>query len=1823
MFLGLLIVLSCSLLAEDNPAFSYPLPFQLEECVSLQTGDLSFQIEDLAIHGKEPVVIRRSYNSSKRREKEGGWSFWPETKMTLSKKSFWNNLLYVFNPYKKQKEQADYYLCLTAENGEDLELGGFLHKDTKVIFFEGRANPGCRTAQAAGLNEEISAKANYSNLRIEIDLKKARLTAFLPNGGKRVYQTEFGSYDDDDLPLEFFLSLEIKPNGNKLRYFWDSSKHLSEIKSFSPSDKLVYASAKFFYNGSKDGKHNFQILASDGRRIQYSFSRIQRKKDKSESHYLRSVSSNFAPTECYEYESRQNQQGPGLESLYLPQGKILEVEYFSNAKDKRNHLVRSLKLPQNQALAKAYIFDYSIEKNKKSSRSSKTDLEGNRTEYFFHTEEGLEGRLKAIEIFLESSPKGFFGWGRNRQKYSTQRFYYDQAGNLCGKALFDSANQALMAKGFSYDQRGNVVKETLFGDLTGEKSSAIELRENGQPKDHPEQSYSKFYRYSQDSFNLCLEEKEENGLKSEYAYKPGTDLVISKILKSGEEVLERHFFEYDHENVLIKAIEDDGSSLDPDNLNDLTCRKIKYFTLSSKAGLFNLTESCEEKYMDQNRCEKLLKKSLFTYAPNGRIVQETVFDALNTKAYSIKYNYNSLDLLASKSDPFGQVFSYFYDSNFNLAEIQEGESGPQKLFKYDQLNRQIQRTTVLENKQQATTFFAYDYKNNLLAATDERGHKTAYFYDGLGRLFKTIYPAVLNEHKVTINPTEEIEYDLLGHPIKKTNPQKESIQTAYTLYHQPKEIVFPNGKKEKYTYDKNGRIKTICRENGVKELFTYNPLGCLLLKQRLNKSGQLLSEESWLYKGRRLLQKTAKNGLKTCYQYDAAGRLAEEKFKDENLNLEKRTSYTYDPLGFEESRTLYLSEQMGLREKFKRDLAGRVLEAFQENLPGQVFERQSYSYDSFGNLEKRSVFSNQGQILSQEHFFYDLKGRLLKQLDPMGQTTVFSYNDAWPTEDGDLACQTALQDPEGHLTLQTFDSLGRLALIEKKNPSGSTVAKINYYYDASGNKALAEELLFLKDKPLFKKTTQWIWENGQIKKVILAKGSPSEKTYQITYNKQGLKSSLKKPSNLTLFYEYDENERLIKLKSSDGTIDFAYTYNINGDLTAAADLKTGLTLKRSFDLFGRLCQEEAGGFKVSQKTDLFGRTVQLTLPDLSTIDYAYDEYNLKTIRRLKNKQSFTYRYLNYEGQRPLNAEIENLTPIHYHFDKLGRKEFVSSRFFQQQAAFSPSGLITGLKTHAFPEAVYEYDGLFQIKSEKGAFDLDYLFDSNFNLKQKNQLAFDSSEASELISDFDYDTDGLPIRSKSSGDLFYYDALGRLSAFVSSKVKIEYTYDALNRRFSKTLAFPDSPKTPKNYFLNFGSQEIGLLEEDGSLSELKIFSPPSAFQGPELVALELTTAQNGSRIYPVLNDLRGNLAALLDEKGIRESYLYSAFGETRIFSSRRQELKTSFYGRPYAFQGCKEEENGLIFFSNRYFDPQRARFLTPDPLGLDPELPESSNPYFFAHNNPFKEHDPKGLSPEQLFPNRSLYHHCKNSLQTAFNWLALPLRIAGFGLELVGRHLMPVPVFQDLICIGGRFLALNFSSCSPEESRFFTLGSFDPKANLFFVHGIMNGRSSALKSARLLNDLAQKNGQTAFFSHPSHGFLGDLFETLALKLKIETGTVKELRKTLKTYLNRLDSDGRLLIIAHSQGALLTRMALKKLSSDELAKLEIRNFGLAAPNQGTDSQSYLSSRDLPGRLLSFSKAKTLQARSSAAWIDHAFNGATYHARARAEIEGFFRN
>ena len=97
---------------------------------------------------------------------------------------------------------------------------------------------------------------------------------------------------------------------------------------------------------------------------------------------------------------------------------------------------------------------------------------------------------------------------------------------------------------------------------------------------------------------------------------------------------------------------------------------------------------------------------------------------------------------------------------------------------------------------------------------------------------------------------------------------------------------------------------------------------------------------------------------------------------------------------------------------------------------------------------------------------------------------------------------------------------------------------------------------------------------------------------------------------------------------------------------------------------------------------------------------------------------------------------------------------------------------------------------------------------------------------------------------------------------------------------------------------------------------------------------------------------GSIIAITDSYGrVVQRYEYDSFGNITY----RQDPN---FIQPYTYTGREyDEETGLYYYRNRYYDPKIGRFITQDPIGFWGGI----NFYSYVGNSPLNWGDPWGLS----------------------------------------------------------------------------------------------------------------------------------------------------------------------------------------------------------------------------------------------------------------------
>ncbi len=1515
----------------------------IANAVNAITGDYFISETDLIIEGCEPIVIHPTYLSKNGKD---NWYFLNH--LTIE---YYTSMLMVSTTEPNGVTLT--YDCSKMGRSKKIKNSGSKNDENRKRFNENTfeeinlLEASYKGGLTNSLNFEISGRQNIKNNRVLMNLNANKIKINCSNGTVRYYE----KYKIENLLMMkftvpksetvflFHLKQEILPNQNKIIYQYDNQNNLIQIKTTNFYETKTYATLNI-----KQSNNQYILTSSDNKKLIYTTN------NEGKFNLLTSCQFPQKPNETYRYYY-DNEIKPCITERSKPQNRDFQIEYYTKGthivngktieindiKDPKFMRVKSIKsrAAPNGELVETYKFIYNLNQDPKAcfeeGFTEVYDVNNIKTIYRFSNL-----RLDSIERYDENSKlknKEILSWGKGQNATKDVTF-------LLSKTFLDSKNSIVFHKEFIYDTRGNVIKESFFSNLSG-KNNEITFDERFSFEDNIKKAkdnlevFSTYKTYSQDNKNLLVSQEDDNQLKIEYYYFNDTDLIKSKIIKDKNIIKIRYFYEYNSEFVLIKEIIDDGHTYNLNDLSNVTIRLIKTFTPKKDYPFINKAEVIEEKYLDLgDKKEKLIRKTILTYSNFGKIIKEEIYNSKNIKEYSIEKKYDDSGNLIEEVNPEGYVTTYDrYDENFNLL-TKKNPSGKTTNFEYDLLNRLTKKEEISSDNKYHITYFSYDLNSNIISTTNYLKNTTYFKYDCFNNLVETIKPngAIIS-----------LGYDDISRQIEIKDESRNITKTRYNGYNLPIEISYSDNTQEKFIYNLDGSLKKHTDQLDNSTIYEYDFLKRDIKKSIISFDNKSSINEEKTYSSFNLLSKKDPEGNITTYKYDYAGK------KISKTTLNEETRFLYDDLS-RLSTTVYVNDQNSLFEIEVKDYLNRILEQRKEDENGNIFYRIGYEYDLQNNKTKIIRYIHNYPCI--EKFRYDSFNRLIEHEDALGNVDFTTY-----IEDSNFL-QTKHIDPIKLQTIQTFDPLNRL-ILQEKIMDNTLVSKEEFSYDFADNLISQKSTIInLEDKSSkIVETKKEYDEMNRLKVLIEAANLPDQKVTYYSYTKKGQLFQVIKPNKIVLTYEYDylnNNTRLFSLNnSSNQRVDYQFTYNNLGFLIEVKDNISFSTTIRVLDHKGRILKETlANNLTLENIYDKKGNKIKLILPDSSFVEYIYNPCFLNTIIRKDSKGFEKYRHefskYDLDGNALKQNHIKNIQMIKQ-FDKLGRAVQIESPFFIQTIdLFNRDGTIKQMTFSALGEkdiSSYEYDPLKQLIEEKGLFTMKYSYDSHNNRLKKDNINYEINDLNQIIKvhpdeknqeEIIYNENG-NLKSKRffEGDpkndpkieVFYrYDALDRLiSIEKSNDYKLEFEYDAFNRRISKKYSkfaqywfSSEWEEISNNNYLYDDQNEIGSLDKQNNFIELRILSNTFHAEIGSSIAFEIN-----NNIYLPIHDLQGNVACLVSSTNDMELYRYSAFGEEKIYFNTSQ-CQVSEFKNSWRFSSKRKDESNLIYFGRRYYDSEYGR-----------------------------------------------------------------------------------------------------------------------------------------------------------------------------------------------------------------------------------------------------------------------------------------------------------
>jgi RHS repeat-associated protein len=437
----------------------------------------------------------------------------------------------------------------------------------------------------------------------------------------------------------------------------------------------------------------------------------------------------------------------------------------------------------------------------------------------------------------------------------------------------------------------------------------------------------------------------------------------------------------------------------------------------------------------------------------------------------------------------GTTDDYRYDEDGNL-QVHTRADGSRVHFEYDSRHR----LTGIRDAEGGVWKREYDAQGHLTEETDPLGHKTAYAYDKAGRPVR-ITDAKGGTRLLSYTPaghlasftdcsgkTRRWEHDSRGRIIKAIDAAGQTTRYRYSpsgegiVRHvdgnapgQAEEITLPDGTREHFVHDAEGRLLAHVDAVGRRRRYSYTRAG--LVAGRTDPAGHSLSYQ-WDLLGR-LIELRNENGSRYNFSYDPVGRLLEETGFDRKTTRYRHEESTGRLVAVEEgARVMQLqSDAMGRlvertagadAERFAFDGNGRMIEAANRNARLQWF------YDPAGNLtrEHHHYIANARTAVWQHR--YDELNQRVATIRPDGHTTqwltygsghvhglLLDGEDILGFERDDLHREVLREQRNGLRQRLRYDSGGRLQQqdIAQTRPSAIEALQLrrSYSYDKAGH----------------------------------------------------------------------------------------------------------------------------------------------------------------------------------------------------------------------------------------------------------------------------------------------------------------------------------------------------------------------------------------------------------------------------------------------------------------------------------------------------------------------------------------------------------------------------------------------------------------------------------------------------------------------------------------------------------------------------------------------------------------------------------------------------
>ncbi|PFF97705.1 RHS element core protein [Escherichia albertii] len=893
----------------------------------------------------------------------------------------------------------------------------------------------------------------------------------------------------------------------------------------------------------------------------------------------------------------------------------------------------------------------------------------------------------------------------------------------------------------------------------------------------------------------------------------------------------------------------------------------------------------------------------------------------------MRYGYDDTGRVTEQFNPAGLSYTYQYEKNcititdsLNRREVlhTEGEGGLKRVVKKELADGSITRSK-------------FDYMGRLQAQTDAAGRKTEYspnVVTGLvtrittpdGRKSEFYYN---NQNQLTsASGSDGLEirrkYDEYGRLTQETARNGDVSRYSYDNPHSelPSVTEDATGSRKQMMWSRYGQLLTFTDCSGYETHYEYDCFGQMTavhheegasLYRNYDNRGQLISVKDT-------------QGRETRYEYNAAGDLTVIVTPDGN-----RSETQYDAWGKAISTT-----QGGLTRSMEYDAAGRVITLTNENR-----SHSDFSYDTLDRLVQQRGFDGRTQ-----RYRYDLTGKLTQSEDE-GLITLWHYD-----ESDRITHRTVNSEPAEQWQYNDHGWLKEISHISE----GHRVA-VHYGYDRKGRLTGERQTVHNPEtgELLWQHETKHTYnEQGQANRFQADSLPPVE---WLTYG-SGYLAGMKLGDTPLVEYTRDKLHRETVRSFGNNAYELTSTYTPAGQLQSQH--LNSLVYDRDYDWNdnGELVrisgprQTREYGYSATGRLE----SVRTTAANLDIrIPYATDPAG----NRLPDPELHPDSTLTAWPDNRITEDAHYL----YRYDRYGRLTEKTDRI--------PAGVI---RTDDERTHYYHYDSQHRlvfytrIQHEEALVESRYFYDplgrrtgKQVWRRERDLTGWMSLSRKPEVTWYGWDGDRL---TTIQTDTTRIQTVYQPGSFIPL-IRIETENGVLDKTPRRSLAEKlQLEGSEDGHGVVFPAELVRRLDRlEGEIRADRVSDESRTWLAQCGLAVEQLAKQVEPEYTPERRlhlyhcDHRGLPLALISNEGATEWR-----GEYDEWGNQLNEENLQQLYQPYRLPGQQyDDESGLCYNRNRYYDPLQGRYITQDPIGLDGGLNTYSYPL-----NPINEIDPLGL-----------------------------------------------------------------------------------------------------------------------------------------------------------------------------------------------------------------------------------------------------------------------